>query len=59
MLLCCLAKAERGDVTGDRPMWCEDGSLDYQRQEEYDAWSKAKVRKDLSQIEGSLSSRLR
>ena len=25
-------------------MWCDDGSLDYQHQEEFDAWSKAKVR---------------
>ena len=41
---CNLLQAERGDVTGERPMWNDDGSIDYQRQEEFEAWTKAKVR---------------
>ena len=39
-----LLQAERGDVTGERPMWSNDGGIDYQGHEEFDAWSKAKVR---------------
>ena len=39
-----LLQAERGDVTGERPTWSNDGGIDYKGQEEFDAWSKAKVR---------------
>lgn len=52
-------QAEHGDVpAGSRPMWSDEGGLDYQGQERYDAWSKAKVRlcgNDLSVCTKSVS----
>ena len=41
-------------MSGARPMWAEDGSLDYQGQERYDVWATAKVRQLTRQRRSSL-----
>lgn len=33
-------QAERGDVTGEKPMWASAGGLDFDGREKWEAWKK-------------------